>query len=309
MLKKFINILSVIFFTSLIAFTVTRVIPGDPRIAYLNTFNLPLNDENLNYISQKMGLNIPIWKQYFIWITNILTLNLGNSYITGVDVYSYLKTSFFYTAELMGVTILMVISFSFPLGIISAFTQDKKLRKIIKVMSLVGISFPKFWLGFILMELFGVKLKILPISGAYSNFSILLPSITLSIAYIGYYTEFICENIQLVLDSEFVKYAKLRCVSKKRIIFNYVLLNSLPQIITSFGKTIGSLLGGVAIVENIFAWPGLGRVIVEAIDGRDYPMIQGYIFLVALIFIITTTIVDTICYFLTPKLRGKIWTK
>ncbi|WP_349763937.1 ABC transporter permease [Fusobacterium sp. SYSU M8D902] len=305
MFKKIINILILFFITSCIAFMVTRIIPGDPRIAYLNTFNLPLTEDNLKYIEREMGLNIPIWKQYYIWLKNILNLNLGKSYISGLDVYNYMKVSFIYSLKLMIFSIGIIIFISFPLGIFSAVKQNTVFDKIIKWLSLIGMSFPKFWLGYIFISLLGVKFKLLPISGAYAKNSIILPGITLSLSYIGYYTQLIKENILIVLKKDFIKYAKLRGVNKKRILINYALLNSLTPIITSFGKTIGSLLGGTVIIENIFAWPGLGKMIVEAIDGRDYPIIQGYIFLVSTLFIISTEISSLICYWINPRMKEK----
>lgn len=305
MFKKIINILILFFITSCIAFMVTRIIPGDPRIAYLNTFNLPLTEDNLKYIEREMGLNIPIWKQYYIWLKNILNLNLGKSYINGLDVYNYMKVSFIYSLKLMIFSIGIIIFISFPLGIFSAIKQNTVFDKIIKGLSLIGMSFPKFWLGYIFISLLGVKLKLLPISGAYAKNSIILPGITLSLSYIGYYTQLIKENVLMVLKKDFIKYAKLRGVNKKRIMINYALLNSLTPIITSFGKTVGSLLGGTVIIENIFAWPGLGKMIVEAIDGRDYPIIQGYIFLVSTLFIISTEISSLICYWINPRMKEK----
>lgn len=303
MLKKIIKIVTIFFITSCIAFTVTRIIPGDPRIAYLNTFNLPLNEENLLYIEKEMGLHLSLWQQYSIWMKNILTLNLGKSYITGVDVYEYIKVSFRYTLRLMSFSLLITVLISFPLGIYSAIRKNAKIDKFIKLLALISMSCPKFWLGFILIEIFGVKLRILPISGAYSRFSIILPAVTLSLSYIGYYTQFIRDNILITLKKDFIKYARLRKVSEFRIVFHYALLNSMIPIITSFGKTIGGLLGGTVIIENIFSWPGLGKMIVDAIDGRDYPMIQSYIFLVALLFIFSTEITNMVCYLINPRIR------
>lgn len=305
MFKRLRNILILLFVISLIAFSVTRFIPGDPRIAYLNTFNLPLNEENLNYISTELGLDIPVYKQYWIWLKNMLTLKLGNSYITGVDVYEYLKISFLYSLKLMGATLFLIIVVSFPLGVISALKRRKGVEKIIRIFSLIGVSLPKFCLGFLLIDIFGVKMRVFPISGAYGKLSICLPAFTLALSYIGYYTQFIHDNMVSILKSDFIKYARLRGVSEKRVIFNYAFLNTLPQLVSSFVKTIGKLLGGVAIVENIFAWPGLGRVIVEAIDGRDYPIIQSYIFLISIIFIVITTLGDIICQYLNPRLRWR----
>lgn len=305
MSKKILKILLLFFMTSCIAFTVTRVIPGDARIAYLNTFNLPFNEENLRYIEREMGLNIPLWKQYYIWLKNIMRLDLGNSYVNGMDVYLYLKTSFIYTVKLMSFSLLFIVLTSFLFGVLSALKIGSRFEKIVKFFSLIAVSLPKFWLGFILIDIFGVKLNILPISGAYSKGSIILPAITLSLSYIGYYTQFIKSNLLDVLSKDFVKYARLRKVSEKRIIIKYAILNALTPIITSFGKTIGGLFGGATIVENIFAWPGLGSVIVTAIDGRDYPIIQGYIFLISIMFIFSTELSNFLCSWINPRLRGR----
>lgn len=305
MLKKLLNITILLIGSSIAAFLTTRIIPADPKIAYLNTFNLPFTEENIVFIEKKMGLDIPVYCQYFIWLKNILNLNFGSSYINGQDVYLYLKISFIYTFKLMLCSIFFIIISSFFLALILIFRKKSFVAKIVKFFSLISISIPKFWLAFILIEVLGVKLAILPISGAYSKFSLILPTITLSISYIGYYTQFIYNNISTVLNSDFIKYAKLRKVNKRRIILNYALPNAMIPIITSLGKTIGNLLSGAVIVENIFAWPGLGRVIVEAIEGRDYPMIQGYILIVTIIFIVSTELSNFFCYLINPILRSE----
>lgn len=290
---------------TLIAFLIVRVIPVDPMEAYLNIFNLPLTDENIKIIEKEMGLNLPIFKQYILWLKNILNLDFGKSYVLGVDVYEYLKTSFYYTSKLVFFSLLWIIFFGIFFGILSSIYNETKFDKIIKIFSLFEVSFPKFWLGFLLVYLFAVKLKIFPVSGAYSKNSVILPSITLALSSIGYYTQFVKDNMLSNLSKDFVKYAKIRKVKKRRIFFNYAFLNSLNPLVISIFKTIANLLSGSMIVENIFSWPGLGRLIVEAIDGRDYPIIQAYILIISFIYIFFSSFGDMICSCIDPRVKRK----
>ena len=305
-IRKFFKILTLFLIISIITFMVVRIIPGDPTIAYLNTFNLSLTEENINFIKGEMGLNKSLLEQYLIWIKNIFNLNLGKSYLTNIDVYTTMKTSFVYTSKLAIASILWILFLGFPLGITTALYSNKFIDRVVRGISLFGISLPKFWLGFLAINLFAIELKFFPISGAYSSWSIILPSFTLSLSYIAYYIRLIRNNMLWNLNQDYIKFAKIRGVKKSRIIFHYAFKNSLNPIITSLGMNIGSMLSGAVIVENIFAWPGIGRLIVEAIDGRDYPVIQGYILLVSIVYIISNALADIFCYYLDPRIRKDI---
>ncbi|MGL6168140.1 MAG: ABC transporter permease, partial [Fusobacteriaceae bacterium] len=302
-IKKIFKITILFFIISVVTFLIVRIIPGDPVIAYLNTFNLPMTEDNISFIKKEMGFNYSLQKQYFLWIQNIFNKDLGKSFLTNADVYLTIKTSLIYTVELTAASLGWVVLLGFPFGVISSLYQNKISDKIIRIFSLFSISIPKFWLGFLMINIFSVQLKMFPIAGAYSRWSIILPSLTLSLSYIAYYIKIIRENMIYNFNQNYIKYAEIRDVKKIDLIFKYAFKNSLNPILTSLGVNIGSMLSGAAIVENIFAWPGLGRLIVEAIDGRDYPVIQGYILIVSIIFVVINNLADILCYYFDPRIR------
>lgn len=302
-IKRLLLLIPILFLVSIIAFLLVRIMPGDAATAYLVSANIPVTDKNLEIAMMNLGLDKPITTQYFIWIKNVLSLNLGVSYISKDLVLHDLFSGFKYTLSLTFASLFWIFLISIPLGIFSATHAGKSVDNFSRVFAFISAAMPSFWLGFLLVQLFSIKLGILPVAGAEKFSNIILPSITLALGYIPTYSRVLRNSLLENMKSPVVTYARARGVSERKILINHVLKASLIPVITSFGMNFGGMLAGSLIVENVFSWPGLGRIITGAISQRDYPIIQGYILLIAIIFIISNLLADLTCASIDSRIR------
>lgn len=301
--KRILMVIPIMFCVTVVTFLIVRAMPGDAATAYLMAKRVPVTTENLEMAMKTLGLNEPLYKQYFVWLGHILQLDLGTSYMMKTPVITELAKAFSYTVRLAGMALLWLILFCIPMGILSAAKPEGVIDRLTRVTGFLGSSIPSFWLGFLLVQIFAIKLKLLPVSLATGFENLILPSVTIAVGYIPTYTRILRNSILENVKSPYVIYARARGISEKRIFLTHILKNSMIPLVTSLGMNLGGLLSGSVIVENVFSFPGLGRLIVEAIGGRDYPIIQGYILLLALIFIFTNMLADTICACLDPRIH------
>ncbi|CEO27919.1 nickel ABC transporter permease [Paraclostridium sordellii] len=302
-LKRLITLVPILIGISVVAFLLVRIMPGDAATAYLSNANIPVTEKNIQIAIKNLGLDKPIIVQYFDWIKNVLQFDLGTSYISKNLVSEELLSGLKYTMLLAATSLLWIFVISIPLGMYSAIHPGKKVDNLSRIFAFIGSSMPTFWLGFLLVQFFSIKLGILPVAGAEKLSNIILPSITLAFGYIPTYSRILRNSLLENMKSPSVTYARARGISEKKILFNNVLRNSLIPIITSLGMNFGGMLSGSVIVENVFSWPGLGRVIVGSISQRDYPMIQGYIILMAVIFILSNLLADLACASIDSRIR------
>ncbi|WP_195345146.1 nickel ABC transporter permease [Paraclostridium sordellii] len=302
-LKRLITLVPILIGISVVAFLLVRIMPGDAATAYLTNANIPVTEKNIQIAIKNLGLDKPIIVQYFDWIKNVLQFDLGTSYISKNLVSEELLSGLKYTMMLAATSLLWIFVISIPLGMYSAIHPGKKVDNLSRIFAFVGSSMPTFWLGFLLVQFFSIKLGILPVAGAEKLSNIILPSITLAFGYIPTYSRILRNSLLENMKSPSVTYAISRGISERKILFNNVLRNSLIPIITSLGMNFGGMLSGSVIVENVFSWPGLGRVIVGSISQRDYPMIQGYIILMAVIFILSNLLADLACASIDSRIR------
>lgn len=301
--KRILMVIPIMFCVTVVTFLIVRAMPGDAATAYLMAKRVPVTTENLEMAMKTLGLNEPLHKQYFVWLGHILQLDLGTSYMMKTPVITELAKAFSYTVRLAGMALLWLILFCIPMGILSAAKPEGVIDRLTRVTGFLGSSIPSFWLGFLLVQIFAIKLKLLPVSLATGFENLILPSVTIAVGYIPTYTRILRNSILENVKSPYVIYARARGISEKRIFLTHILKNSMIPLVTSLGMNLGGLLSGSVIVENVFSFPGLGRLIVEAIGGRDYPIIQGYILLLALIFIFTNMLADIICACLDPRIH------
>lgn len=302
-LKRMITLVPILIGISIIAFLLVRIMPGDAATAYLTTANIPVTEKNIQIAMASLGLDKPVMVQYFDWIKDVIQFNLGTSYISKNLVSQELLSGLKYTMMLAAASLLWIFVISIPLGMYSAIHPGKRVDNLSRIFSFIGSSMPAFWLGFLLVQFFSIKLGILPVAGAEKLSNIVLPSMTLAFGYVPTYSRILRNSLLENMKSPSVTYARARGISEKKILFNNVLRNSLIPIITSLGMNFGGMLSGSVIVENVFSWPGLGRVIVGSISQRDYPMIQGYIILMAVIFILTNLLADLACASIDSRIR------
>ena len=274
--------------------------PSDPAEIMLNSQGIPVSEEVLETTREELGLNKPFVEQYIDWVSNMLKGDMGTSYSTKRSVALELKEHMPYTAVLALFSMVLTLAVSIPLGIICALKKNTFTDYIIRTCTFVGNSVPGFFAGLILLFIFALKLRMLPVLSESGIKSVILPSATLAISMSSRYIRQIRGVVIDELEKDYVKGAYSRGIPQWKIIYNHVFKNIMITVITLSGLSLGSLLGGSAIVENIFVWPGLGSLALNAVKVRDYPLIQGYVILTSLIFIMINLIVDLLYGFLDP---------
>lgn len=246
----------------------------------------------------ELGLDKPFLEQYTTWLKNFITGDLGKSFISGKLVFETFAEKLPATIELMTVSILMTILTATPLGIFAAVRQNKFSDYVIRFLSFAGNSMPNFFAGLLLIYLLALKLNLLPIIGA----SVIMPAMTLTISMAAKYTRQIRAVVLEELGKDYVIGARARGVSEIKILLKHVLRSVLIVIVTLLALSIGNLLGGTAIVETIFMWDGVGKMAVDAILMRDYPIIQAYVVWMSIIYVAINLVADIFAKYLNPRL-------
>lgn len=291
---------------SFITFILTYLSPGDPvRNMYTATGVMP-TEEMVEQTRQELGLNDPFAIQYFRWLSNCFHGDFGKSYSLNKDVMELLAARVLPTLKLAGFSLVMMLAISVPLGVVSALKKNTIPDYIIRGITFLGTSMPNFWVGLLLMLLFCVKLRIFPVISATGDFrGLFLPALTLAIAMSAKYTRQVRTAVLEELSQDYVTGAEARGIKKSKIIWGNVFPNALLPLVTMLGLSIGSLLGGTAVVEVIFSYPGLGNLAVSAITSSDYNLIQGYVLWMCLIYMTINLIVDASYVYIDPRMRIK----
>lgn len=288
---------------SFFVFALTYLSPSDPvALKYARMGETP-DATLLEAEREALGLNDPLMVQYGRWLWKALHGDLGESYKTGKPVWSTMLERIPNTLKLTGATILLTVVLCVPLGVVSAVNQNRFIDYLIRFISFFGVSMPSFWVGFLLMLLFGVKLKLLPVMGSGDFKHIILPSVTLAFWMISLYVRRVRGSMLEEMNKDYLNGGLARGLPKRQIIFRQILPNSLLSVITMFGMSIGGLMGGATIIETIFEWKGVGKMAVDAIAVKDFPVIQGYILWMAVIYVMINLIVDLLYRFLDPRIR------
>jgi ABC-type dipeptide/oligopeptide/nickel transport system permease component len=285
---------------SLIIFTVVRVIPGDPAYILAGPH---ATKEQMDQIRAQLGLDKHPVTQYLIFLKNLLQGDLGTSTRTGLPVIREIMTRFPNTLLLALASILLATVFGVSIGIIAGVKQNSKFDYLSMLIALLGLSMPVFWLGLMLMLLFSIKLGWFPAVGAESFKHLILPAITLGANSTAIIARMTRSSMLEVIRLDYIRTARAKGLSEKLVISRHALKNALIPVVTVIGLQTGTLLGGAVLTEIVFAWPGIGRLLVEAILSRDYPVVQGVVLLVAVVFIFVNLIVDILYSYLDPRIR------
>ena len=307
-MKRFINRLTQVIITligvSFLTFCLTYLSPGDPAAMVLEASDTIVSQEVLEKTREEMGLNDPFLVQYGNWVWGVLHGDMGMSYSGKKPVVDKLMEGFAGTVLLAITTIFLILLISLPLGIFSAVHRNKIPDFVVRVFSFIGVSMPSFWVGLILLYIFGLKLGLFPIATATVTPSgLVLPALTLAIYQSAKYTRQVRTVILDELNQDYVIGARARGLSENMILWKHVLPNAVLPLITLLGMSIGWLLGGVAVIETVFAWPGMGRMAVYAITMRDYPLIEGFVLWIAAMYTIINFLVDLSYTYLDPRLK------
>jgi peptide/nickel transport system permease protein len=303
--RKFLEVLFFLLFITFVSFLFIRLAPGDPVLTILNVDELSVSQEQVEELRIELGFNKPVLVQYGLWLLNFIQLDFGTSFVTGQQVMSMILTALPATLELTVGAICVMLLVSIPLGSLSALYRDSWIDKISRILAIIGAAIPSFWLGLIFIDLFGVRLSWFPTMGRDGFISLFLPSITLGLAISSVYVRLLRSSLLDSFSQEFIRAARARGLSEGRIFLFHAFRHSIPPVITVFGVSLGSLIGGVVVIEVLFAYPGVGKLIIDAIRQRDYPLIQGYILIMGIIVFLVNTCVDLSYRYLNPEMKMK----
>lgn len=302
--NRLAQVLIVLLGISFFTFGLTYLSPGDPaEIMLTECGNVP-TPELLAQTRAELGLDQPFLVQYGRWLKGALTGNMGQSYAFKIPVVDKLTACFWPTLELALASLLLMLAVSIPLGVLSAVYQNRWIDYAVRGLTFLGVSLPSFWIGLILLRIFGVSLRWVSVSGGSTDFkSLILPAVTLAVSMSAKYTRQVRIAVLDELRQDYVTGARMRGLHERQILWFHVLPNAMLPLVTLLGLSLGSLLGGTTVVEIIYNWPGLGAMAVKAIACRDYPLVQGYVLWIALLYMGINLLVDLSYKRLDPRLK------
>lgn len=308
-IRRLIALIPVLFLVSIIVFIIMHAIPGDPIDVMYGTEGI--SEETRAAVEHKLGLDQPIPVQYLRWLGRFVTGDWGVSFINGQPIARTILQKLPATYFLSLTSMVAAVLISFPLGIIAAVKRNTGVDYLAMVLALLGISIPNFWMAIMLVLVFSLKLGWLPSIGFVSPFESLLdsikhlalPSIALGVALIGTFTRLARSSLLEVLGEDYVRTARSKGLNERVVILVHALKNAVIPVITVMGMWFGFLLAGSVVIETIFAWPGVGQLLVQSILSRDYPMVQNVVLIVSITFVLINLFVDMTYTFLDPRIQ------
>lgn len=285
---------------SIFIFLFVHLIPGDPARLIAGQ---DATIEDIENIREELGLNKPIHIQYVDFVTGVFKGDLGNSLKTGRPVIDEIAIRFMPTFWLTVWSMVWAVLIGLVIGVISATKRNKWQDYLGMFTAVSGISMPSFWLGLLLIQLFAVKLGWLPTGGLESWKSYILPSITLGSGVAAVVARFSRSSLMDVLKDDYIRTGRAKGLNENKVVWKHALKNAMIPVVTMTGLQFGFLLGGSVVIETVFSWPGLGRLLIDSVAFRDYPVIQAEMLLFALQFILINLIVDLIYGLLNPQIR------
>ncbi|MCC2627606.1 MAG: oligopeptide transport system permease protein AppB [Thermomicrobiales bacterium] len=308
-LRRLIQSAFIIWGCATLVFFMLRLIPGDPVVQMLGPEYTP---EAAAALRLKLGLNEPLHMQYLLWFGHMLTGDLGGSIATGETVSEIILTGLPKTLSLAGLSFLIAVTIAVPAGIIAALRRNTAFDFAASIVAFVGVSMPSFWFGILLILIFAVQLRWLPAIG-YAELTedgfvawlerLILPSLAIGAGYSAILMRFVRAGLLEVLGSDYVRTARAKGVRERAVVLRHALRNALIPVVTVIGIQLALLLSGTVVVETVFSIRGIGRILVGAIFDRDYPIVQGVILVIAVIFVLANLIVDIVYTFIDPRIR------
>ena len=303
-IKRLLQLIPIIIGITLLSFALMRLAGSDAVNEMYAKQGAIVSEEVIQKAREELGLDKPFIVQYFIWLGNLFRGDMGVSYVSGKNVFATFVSKLPATLLLTLMSIILTVAVSIPLGILAAVKQNKVTDYIIRFCSFIGNSLPNFFIALLLMNLLAIQLKWLPVMSTGTNFiSGIMPTLTLGIAMAAKYTRQVRATVLEELDKEYVTGLRAKGVRGGVILWASVLKSSMLTIVTLLALSIGSLLGGTAIVESIFMWDGVGKLAVDCISNRDYPMIQAYVVWMAVIYVAVNLVTDILYHYLDPRVR------
>lgn len=319
--NRLLQLIVVLVGITILVFSLLFIIPGDPAVTLLGQ---DATHEEIERFKDQMGLNDSYWEQLTRYLTGVFKGDLGKSYIQNEDVLSIIAKSIPATLELAIVSLVISIVIAIPIGVISAVKRGTWIDYVGMIFAQIGVSMPVFWLGLLLILMFSIKFSIFPSFGRgdplfesfmqtlstgnlyylYDSLSyIILPALALGFMSAAFITRMVRSAMLEVLEADYIRTADAKGVKNVFIIMKHAFRNALIPIVTIIGLQFGNLLGGAIVTETVFAWPGVGRLIVTAISQRDFSLVQGGVLVIAFLFALINLIVDLLYMLINPKIR------
>ena len=302
--KRILQLIPILIGITFLSFAMMRVAGSDVVNEMYAKRGTEVSQEIIDAKKAELGLDQPFLVQYARWFGGLLRGDMGKSYVTGEAVFQTFISKLPATLLLAAMSILMTVIISVPLGILAAVRHDRIIDVMLRFCSFIGNAMPNFFVGMLLMQILSIKLGLLPVISTGVNIrSALMPTLTLAISMSAKYMRQVRATVLEELNKDYVIGAKARGVRSSVILWKSVLKSSMLTIITLLALSIGSLLGGTAIIESVFMWDGVGKLAVDAITMRDYPMIQAYVVWMAIIYVLVNLITDLLYHALDPRIR------
>ena len=307
-LRRLFQLVPVILLSSFLVFMLLHLVPGDPAATVAGPDATP---DVIAAVRHKMGLDQPLPVQYGIWLAHIARADLGNSYISRMPVIDLVGYAFPATMQLSLAALILALAISLPLGVLASLKQASKLDLFVQGFTALGLGVPNFWLGILLILVFALVLGVLPPGGridplqspAMGLKTLLLPAVTLGIQISAVFTRFVRTAMLEVLHEDYVRTARSKGLHEGVVIVRHALRSALVPVVTVVGLQFGRLLGGAVVVESVFAWPGVGRLIIQAVEQRDYTVVQAALLWLVLVFLLINLLSDIMYAFLDPRIR------
>jgi len=308
LLKRVGFVVITLFAVCALTFFLMNIIPGGTAEMILKyTFvglENSVSQEQINQISGRYNLDDPLYIQFFRWIKEaVVTGDIGTSYVFKKPVLYLLALRLPATIQLAGVSMVIAIIIGVSLGIYSALKENKISDHILRIVTLFGVSMPGFWIALILILIFSLKMKLVPVSGYGSLENLILPSVALSLHSVAAIMRVTRASMLETMGQEYIRFAKAKGLSIWKIVTRHAFKNAMLPVVTVIGFQMGSLLGGTVVIEKIFAWPGIGSLLVDSISARDLPVVQGCILAIVTMFLFVIFFVDMLYTCLDPRIR------
>jgi peptide/nickel transport system permease protein len=303
--RRLVQMIPVVFGITLVVFALLQLIPGDPAAAMLG---LQARPEAVAALRHELGLDQPLWEQYLRYMGNLATFDLGDSLKFRVPVISLLRDRLEVSLALIAYATVLMIILALPLGIISALRKDGLFDQATRALLMVTLVMPAFWVGILFLTYFSIKVQLFPVSGYGEGWQehlhhLFLPALTIALSIVPILVRALRTSILEAMGSDYVRTARAKGLRERAIVTAHVLRNALIPAVTLLGLSVGYLMGGTVIVENVFSLPGAGKLLVDAISARDYPLVQSTTLVFAILVILVNLGTDLIYTFLDPRVR------
>jgi peptide/nickel transport system permease protein len=307
-LRRLLQLIPVVVLSSVLVFLLLHLVPGDPAETVAGPDATP---DVVAAVRHKMGLDQPLPVQYGRWLGNIARGDLGTSYISHLPVIDLVGYAFPATLQLTLAALVLALVVSLPLGVLASLRQASKLDLVVQGYTALGLGVPNFWLGILLILFFALLLGLLPPGGridpmqnpAMGLKTLILPAVTLGIQISAVFTRFVRTAMLEVLHEDYVRTARAKGLPERVVVVRHALRSALVPVVTVVGLQFGRLLGGAVVVESVFAWPGVGRLIIQAVEQRDYTVVQAGLLGLVAVFLLINLITDIMYAFLDPRIR------